>query len=59
MIEPLIPELGKQREMGLSMFKASLLHRSSSKRARAMLRDPVLGEEGEKKRMLELLVFLC
>jgi hypothetical protein len=36
---PLIPVLGRQRQADLSVFKVSLVYRTSSKRAKATLRN--------------------
>ena len=46
---PLIPALGRQRQVDLCEFKASLVYRVVSRTARATQRNPVL-EVGGKKR---------
>ena len=38
---PLIPTLGRQRQADLSVFKASLVYRVSSRTARATQRNPI------------------
>ena len=38
---PLIPALGKQRQVDLCEFEASLVYRASSRTARAIQRNPV------------------
>ena len=46
---PLIPALGKQRQVDLCVFEASLVYRVSSRTARAAQRNPVLKTKQNKK----------
>ena len=46
---PLIPAHGRQRQVDLCEFEASLVYRASSRTARAVTqRNPVLGRGSEK-----------
>ena len=38
---PLVPALGRQRQVGLCEFKAIMVYRASSRTARATQRNPV------------------
>ena len=50
---PLIPALGRQRQLDLSEFKASLVHRVSSRTVKATQRNPILKNERERERKKE------
>ena len=45
---PLIPALGKQRQVDLCGFEVSLVYRMSSRPARATQRNPVLKKKKER-----------
>ena len=42
---PLIPALGRQRQVHLCEFKASLVYGASSRKAKATQRNPVLKDK--------------
>jgi hypothetical protein len=46
---PLILALGRQRQAGISEFKASLVYRVSSRTARAIQRNPVSKNQKSKQ----------
>ena len=51
---PLIPALGRQRQVDLCEFKASLVYRASSRTARAVTqRNPVSKNKRKKKKRKE------
>ena len=47
---PLIPALGRQRQVDLCEFKASLVYRVVSRTARAKQRNPVSKNQKKKKK---------
>ena len=47
---PLNPALGRQRQVDLCEFGASVVYRVSSRAARSTQRDLVLGKKNENKR---------
>jgi hypothetical protein len=49
---PLIPALGRQRQVDLYEFKASLVCRLSSRSARATQRNPVSTNKQQQQRIL-------
>ena len=51
---PLIPALGRQRQVELCEFEASLVYRVSSRIARATQRNPVLRKKKKEKKKEEL-----
>jgi hypothetical protein len=50
--KPLIPAPERQRQEDLFKFKASLLHRVSSRTARAIQRNPVLKNQNNNNKKL-------
>ena len=50
---PLIPALGRQRQA--NEFKASLVYRVSSRKARTTQRNPVLKQTNKQKQTLDVL----
>ena len=49
----LIPALGRQRQVDLRDFEASLVYRASSRTARTIQRDPVSNTPGKKGEDIE------